>query len=454
MEQVLQQGIAAHNAGNLREAERAYQTILQSQPQHPDANHNLGLIAISADQVAIALPLFKTAIDVNPTIEQFWISYIDALVKANQLKGAKSAIKKAKKSGMNAKKLQALLSPSKGVTTTKAPSQAQLNSLLEHYQAGRFREAEKLAKSISQEFPKHQSSWKVLGAIFGQTGRKSEAVHANEIAVAISPQDSEAHINLGNTLKELGRLDEAEASYKQAIASKPDYAEAHYNLGNTLKELGRLEEAEASYKQAIACKPDYAKAHNDLGVILKELGRIVEFDPISGNVTKTYDKFFEEKQLITIHSYLNCPKWTNQKSNLDDDSSFAMYEVSDLDYFKNDLLDHINSKTDSDFLLERIYFNGQDYGQNGEWHLDNDIGYTHLTYLNIDAVPDWGGETELKEAQGIIKQIAPQYNSSVIFKGSILHRGLSFKYKDTPKRITLAFKLIPKTRVFGEVITT
>ena len=57
-------------------------------------------------------------------------------------------------------------------------------------------------------------------------------------AVTLSPQDAEAHYNLGNTLKEQGRLDEAEASYGQAIALKLDYAEAHNNLGNTLKELG------------------------------------------------------------------------------------------------------------------------------------------------------------------------------------------------------------------------
>ena len=54
IEQALQQGVAAHNAGNLQEAERAYQVILQSQPKHPDANHNLGLIAISMNQVEAA----------------------------------------------------------------------------------------------------------------------------------------------------------------------------------------------------------------------------------------------------------------------------------------------------------------------------------------------------------------------------------------------------------------
>ena len=48
---------------------------------------------------------------------------------------------------------------------TVVPSQAQLRSLLEHYQNGRYDDAEKLAKSITQEFPKHQFGWKVLGAV-------------------------------------------------------------------------------------------------------------------------------------------------------------------------------------------------------------------------------------------------------------------------------------------------
>tara|TARA_B100001063_G_C16716638_1_gene531100 strand:+ start:136 stop:267 length:132 start_codon:yes stop_codon:yes gene_type:complete len=33
------------------------------------------------------------------------------------------------------------------------PSQQQLNGLLEHYQAGRYVDAEKLSISITQEFP-------------------------------------------------------------------------------------------------------------------------------------------------------------------------------------------------------------------------------------------------------------------------------------------------------------
>ena len=157
---------------------------------------------------------------------------------------------------------------------TLMPSEDQLRRLIEHYKKGRFSEAEKLAISLTQQFPKHQFAWKVLGASFKQTGRLSESLVINQKSVQLSPKDAEAHYNLGNTLNELGRLDEAEASYNQAIALKPDYAKAHSNLGSTLKELGRLDDAEASYNQAIALKPDYAEAHSNLGNILQELGRL------------------------------------------------------------------------------------------------------------------------------------------------------------------------------------
>jgi uncharacterized protein (TIGR02466 family) len=156
------------------------------------------------------------------------------------------------------------------------PSQEQLNSLLEYYQNGQYVDAEKLSVSITQEFPKHQFTWKVLAAVLKQMGRISESLVASQKSVQLDPQDAEAHNNLGVTLQELGRLDEAEKSLRQAITLKPDYAEAHYNLGITLKELGRLDEAEVSYNQAIALKPDYAEAHNNLSNTLKELGRLDE----------------------------------------------------------------------------------------------------------------------------------------------------------------------------------
>jgi tetratricopeptide (TPR) repeat protein len=279
IKQALQQGISAHKEGNLQKAERLYQAILQSQPAHADANHNLGVIAVSVSKVELALPLFKTALEANPKIEQFWLSYIDALIKEKQFDNAKQVLEQAKKQGLVGEKLNTLeaqLSSDTQIQNVNSgnPPQEQLSSLLECYQKGRFSDAENLAISITQEFPTNQFGWKVLGAVLKQTGRISASLVASQKSVQLVPQDAEAHYNLGNTLKELGRLDEAEACYTQAIGLKPDLVEAHSNLGSTLQELGRLDDAKASLIQAIALKPDYAEVHNNLGITLQEQGRL------------------------------------------------------------------------------------------------------------------------------------------------------------------------------------
>ena len=185
------------------------------------------------------------------------------------------------------------------------PSQQQLYNLLEHYQAGRYAEAEKLSLSITQEFSKHQFAWKVLAAVLKKNGRINESLVASQKSVQLDPQDAEAHSNLGNIHKELGKSEEAEASYKKAITLKPDYAEAHYNLGNTIKEQGGLEEAEASYKKAITLKPDYAEAYSNLGVILKEQGRLEEAEAsykkaitLKPDFAKAYDHLGDLLQIL------------------------------------------------------------------------------------------------------------------------------------------------------------
>ena len=279
IEQALQQGVAAHREGKFQDAERLYRAILQSQPGHPDANHNLGVLAVAFNRADSALPLFKAALEANPKIEQFWLSYIDALIKEQQFDIAKQVIEEQRSRAWLEKSLMSWrhsFAKTQKPPLGASPPQELINKLLEHYQSGRFAEAETLSVEITQGYPKHPFAWKVLGAVLQATGRQIEAATANQAAIVLSPQDAEAHSNLGIMLTPLGRLEDAVASYTKAIVLKPDYAEAHYNMGVTLKELGRLEDAVASYTQAITFKPDFAEAHYNLGITLKDLGRLEE----------------------------------------------------------------------------------------------------------------------------------------------------------------------------------
>ena len=281
IQQALQQGVAAHKKGQVEEAERLYKAILNSQPAQPDANHNLGVLLVSINKTDAALPLFKVAVETNSKVDQFWLSYIDALIKAKQGENAKQVLEQAKNQGVAEYKLDILKTQLNSLNTTgnvysANPPQKLLSRLLEHYQSGRLGDAEILALSITRDFPNDNFSWMILAAVFKAIGRNTEALNANQTAVELSPQDAEAHSNLGVTLQELGRLNEAEVSLRQAIVLRPNYPEAHNNLGNALKEQGRLDEAEASYRQAIVLKPGYANAHSNLGATLQELGRLDE----------------------------------------------------------------------------------------------------------------------------------------------------------------------------------
>jgi len=280
LDQMLQQGLRAHNAGNLQEAERLYRAILQVQPKNPDANHNLGLIAVAMNQPGLAMPLFKNAIKVNPNIEQFWLSYIEVLITQRQFGDALRALKKGKKKGVakeNLKRLtQKLQSVKAGDITAQVPSHVELQNLINHYQNEQYGDAENLAILLTQQFPSHSFSWKILGGIYKELGRMTDALAAGKKAVELDPGDDEAHNSKGVIFEELGRFDEAEASYKEAILLKPDNCGAYYNLGNALGKLVKFEEALAAYRQAVAVNPDYAEAHCNLGITLQRLGRLEE----------------------------------------------------------------------------------------------------------------------------------------------------------------------------------
>ena len=107
-DQALQQGVAAHKEGKLQDAERLYRAILQAQPNHPDANHNLGVLAVAVGKPLEAIPVFKLALEANPKIEQFWLSYIDVLIRLERFDQAKRALVEGDQSGVSEEKLEVL----------------------------------------------------------------------------------------------------------------------------------------------------------------------------------------------------------------------------------------------------------------------------------------------------------------------------------------------------------
>ena len=64
-----------------------------------------------------------------------------------------------------------------------------------------------------------------------------------------------------------GKLEDTVTAYQQAIALDPNLTKAHYNLGYVYYEQGKLEDAIAQLQQAIALDPNLAPAHYNLACI-------------------------------------------------------------------------------------------------------------------------------------------------------------------------------------------
>ena len=96
IDEALRSAIDAHKKGNLTLADQLYTSILKTKPDHCEANYNIGVLAFDLGKRTEAISFFKRAIDSNSSIELYWKSYVQALLKLDKVDEAKSAISKAK----------------------------------------------------------------------------------------------------------------------------------------------------------------------------------------------------------------------------------------------------------------------------------------------------------------------------------------------------------------------
>jgi Tfp pilus assembly protein PilF len=184
--------------------------------------------------------------------------------------------------------------------------QNMLGNALQHHQAGRLTEAERIYRKILTIDGRQADSLHLLGMIAYQAGRHDTAVEMIRGAIAINEKGSSYHSNLGTVLQAQGRLDEAVASYERALALRPDLAEVHTNLGNILQAQGKLEEAVASHERALTLKPELTEARYNLG-----LAQLLKGDFTSG--WQNFERRWQSKDFGTPMRAYPQPFWTGEK---------------------------------------------------------------------------------------------------------------------------------------------
>ncbi len=185
-----------------------------------------------------------------------------------------------------------------------APEQI-LAAALQHYNAGRFAEAEQASHALLALAPQHPAAHQLLamlalnrqalpqarqhillslaprpqhvpslliaGRIALAENDPASAVPCFEAAARYQPELSQAHFHLGTTLSALGRHAEAVPPLRQAITLTPQAMEAVLNLGSALRELGELTAARDAFAQASRLRPDAVETWFNLGLVLQDL---------------------------------------------------------------------------------------------------------------------------------------------------------------------------------------
>ena len=279
LEQALRQGVAAHKEGKLQDAERVYRAILKSQPLHPDANHNLGILAVSFNKAVAALPLFKTALEANPKIEQFWLSYIDCLIKLDNFDDANQALVDARQRGIVTARLQVLETQlqsrlvhdsSKLRQQPGGQSQSDQDELLpaiELRDIGKYKEAQEWLNKFIESDSNHPEALSLLSQVFLLDKKEVEAERALLAAASINSELPSIYCNQARLLlkqsKPVEALEKAQLGYEQS----PENIENLLVLATCLGANQKDSEALPIIERVLSARPNYAEAYASRALI-------------------------------------------------------------------------------------------------------------------------------------------------------------------------------------------
>jgi len=191
--ETLKTAIDHHQQGELELAEQTYRAILETNPDHADALHLLGVLISQTGQYEQAADLIQHAIKINPIEPNYYNNLGTVYYHHNNYEEAIIACEQALK-----------LNP--------------------YFTDAHFN----------------------LGNALFQSGQFENALNAFEQVMILNLDHVDAQYNSGNTLRELGRLEEAIAAFEKTIKLNAQHVEAYKNLAICYNKLGRLDEAKAT----------------------------------------------------------------------------------------------------------------------------------------------------------------------------------------------------------------
>ena len=156
----------------------------------------------------------------------------------------------------------------------------------DHYAAREYDKAERYLVQLAQEHLAYADVYEMLGVIYHQQGRLSDAEAMFQEALRINPAYTEAALNLAVTFNDLGKYREAKEIYQTAMNAsrnaprqldpfaKGKIANMHAEVGAAYHTVGLYEDAVREYEHALALCPKFVDIRTKLGTTYREMGNM------------------------------------------------------------------------------------------------------------------------------------------------------------------------------------
>lgn len=171
-----------------------------------------------------------------------------------------------------------------------------------------------------------------------------------------------------------------------------------------------------------------------------------------------FDAFLTPEELQTCADAVKRPAWSfGQISQTSPVSTpFWMMTLTDDPFFSTHLKSKIETAANRKFSVQRVYANGQTFGQDGTFHQDDasddSYSYTFCIYTNkqitAETADDIGGEFVFKIPKHQPNDdpfsrivVSPLYNRGILFPANYFHKGLAFNRYCKGLRVSIAWKL-------------
>jgi len=259
--------------GRIAEADRRFEELLRTQPNHAVAGLGLARVRKQQGRLAECSNLVARCLASSHTAREALTLLAALKLSVGDREGAATAARQSRGMPPDAPWpdpwWRETLEWRVGRKARLADASAQLD-------AGEIHQAVDALRNVCRDYPQDEEAWYLLGWGLNQQQKFSEAESALREHLRLSPESPKGHAQLGVTLLNLRRYAEASDVLAAGVRLKPTWRELHSNLGFAAVQRGREAEAIGHFREALACDPGHAGTYLSLSELLGRRGERAE----------------------------------------------------------------------------------------------------------------------------------------------------------------------------------